>query len=344
MNQFKLSRGPLLNKKGHLAEKGYSKHLSRVYNKNMVKGSRLKLKEWDYFLIYNEDFALAITVADNAYLGLGSISFMDFKKPEYQTTSKMMMLPLGKLKMPTSSHFGDIKYKHKDTLIEIEHGSKGRILKFEMKNFKKNNSISGEILLSEYPKDTMAITVPFHKRKRQFYYNHKIIGMKATGFFKFDGKVYDFSHYDSYGIIDWGRGVWPYKNQWYWSSATGLSEGHLIGFNLGHGFGNTSFATENMIFYDNRGHKLNDVDFKVPKNQKGKLDYTLPWTFTSSDDRFNAVFTPLIDRMDKMNLGFLASEQHQVFGHFTGEMVLDNERVIKFENLLGFAEKVVNKW
>ncbi len=47
MNQVKLSRGPLLNKKGHLIEKGYNKHFVKMYNRNMIKGSRLKIKEWD---------------------------------------------------------------------------------------------------------------------------------------------------------------------------------------------------------------------------------------------------------------------------------------------------------
>lgn len=344
MNQFKLSRGPLLNKKGHLAERGYSKHLSKVYNRNMIKTNRLKLKEWDYYLMYNSEFAIALTVADNGYLGVGSISFIDFTRPDYHTASKMMFLPLGKLKMPTSSNFGTVLYNYKGTYIEIKHENKGRVLKFKMEKFKHNKTISGEILLSECPKDAMVLAVPFEKRKKHFYYNHKIIGMKATGHLVFDDKRYDLTSKKTYGILDWGRGVWPYKNSWYWSSASGLVDGHLVGFNLGHGFGDTSMATENMIFYNHKGHKLKDVSFEVPKDDKGKLDYMKPWMFTSSDDRFNACFTPMIDRSDKVHLGLLKTDQHQVFGHFTGHMITDSGRTIRFENLLGFAEKVINKW
>jgi len=35
---------------------------------------------------------------------------------------------------------------------------------------------------------------------------------------------------------------------------------------------------------------------------------------------------------------------HQVFGKFTGKIVLDDGNIINVENLIGFAEKVHNKW
>jgi hypothetical protein len=344
MKQFKLSRGPLLNKKGRLNESGYHKQLIKVYNRNNVKASRLKLKEWDYYLIYNDDYAVALTVADNGYIGIGSISFIDFKEPSYITKSRTMLLPLGKLKMPTSSYFGSTRFNYKGTFIEIKHEPKGRILKFSMDNFKGGNKISGEFLLSECPKDSMTTAVPFYKKPKKFYYNQKIVGMKASGIVKYKNEMIEFKPEDSYSILDWGRGVWPYRNKWYWSSAAGEVDGHKIGFNFGYGFGDTSHATEDMIFYDHKGFKLESVSFKVPKDPKGHENYLMPWEFTSSDDRFKAVFTPIIDRHDKINLGFLSTNQHQVFGRFTGYMITDTDKKIEFHNLLGFAEKVMNKW
>lgn len=344
MKQFKLSRGPLLNKKGRLNESGYHKQLIKVYNRNNVKASRLKLKEWDYYLIYNDKFALALTVADNGYMAIGSISFINFTDPSYTTKSKIMLLSLGKLKMPTSSYFGTTKFNYKNTFIEIKHESKGRILKFSMENFKDGKNISGDLLLSECPKDSMTIAVPFYKKPKNFYYNQKIVGMRAHGVVKFDQEIIEFNSQDSYAILDWGRGVWPYKNTWYWSSAAGEVDGHKIGFNFGYGFGDTSHATENMIFYDHKGTKLDEVTFKVPKDPKGHENYMMPWHFESSDGKFQAVFTPIIDRQDKINFAILSTNQHQVFGHFTGYMITDTDKKIEFHNLLGFAEKVMNKW
>ena len=57
---------------------------------------------------------------------------------------------------------------------------------------------------------------------------------------------------------------------------------HLVGFNLGYGFGNTEKATENMIFVDGKASKLEQVTFQIPGEEEGKPRYLEPWKFTSS--------------------------------------------------------------
>jgi hypothetical protein len=112
---------------------------------------------------------------------------------------------------------------------------------------------------------------------------------------------------------------------------------------LGYGFGDISSATENMLFYDG-AHKLEHVTFNIPKKDDGSPDYLSPWQFTSSDGRFEATFNPILDRSAYTSFGILLSDQHQVFGYFNGTAILDSGESLKFENLLGFAEKVRNKW
>ena len=69
-----------------------------------------------------------------------------------------------------------------------------------------------------------------------------------------------------------------------------------------------------------------------------------PWTFTSNDYRVTLDFTPIIDRAACTNAGVILSDQHQVFGRFSGECVLDDGTIIQIEDAVGFAEKVHNKW
>ena len=80
------------------------------------------------------------------------------------------------------------------------------------------------------------------------------------------------------------------------------------------------------------------------KRKNGKDDYLSPWTFTSSDKRFEMNFKPIIDRHSNTNALLISSNQHQVFGEFTGTIVLDDGSKIKLNKFLGFAEKVINKW
>ena len=60
-----VNRGPLLNEYGELNEVGYSNELIKDYSRKDIKANSLRIKEWDYFLVYNEDFGLCFAL--NAY-------------------------------------------------------------------------------------------------------------------------------------------------------------------------------------------------------------------------------------------------------------------------------------
>ena len=51
-----------------------------------------------------------------------------------------------------------------------------------------------------------------------------------------------------------------------------------------------------------------------------------------------------MDRASLTSAAFLKSDQHQVFGRFSGTAVLDDGTVLEVKDLMGFAEKVENKW
>jgi len=343
MKQTQLETGPLLDKRGRLIQAGYATKLVKAYDRNAIKAGKLRIKEWDYYLVYNKDFGVALTIADNAYMGLISATFMDFATGKEQTVSPMLIMPRGKLKMPASSETGDIHFKNEKLEIHYTHEQGGRRIRLNMPNFSRQTSLFVDVLLTPTMDESMVIATPFPKKRKAFYYNQKVIGMRATGSVNYKNQHYSFSPEDSFGILDWGRGVWTYDNTWYWSAANGIIDGKVFGFNLGYGFGDTSAATENMLFYEG-AHKLDEVTFKIPMKEDGEPDYLSPWLFTSSDGRFEALFTPILDRSSYTSFGVLMSDQHQVFGYFNGKAILDNGDVIKLENFLGFAEKVRNKW
>lgn len=125
-----------------------------------------------------------------------------------------------------------------------------------MKNFEDHEPIRMKIILDKEPEDSMVIATPFEKEKA-FYYNQKIIGMRARGVVEYKGRRHYLNPEDSFGLLDWGRGVWTYSNTWYWSAMHGWIDGKVFGFNLGYGFGDTSAASENMLFYDGHAHNWN---------------------------------------------------------------------------------------
>jgi len=73
-------------------------------------------------------------------------------------------------------------------------------------------------------------------------------------------------------------------------------------------------------------------------------DYLKPWKITSNDGRFEMDFQPLVDRKSKVNFLLIKSDQHRVFGSFTGHLILDNGEKLKVKDFLGLTEDFYNRW
>lgn len=332
--------GSLLNNKGELIQKGWASDLILDYNRNMIKAPAFKIKEWDYYCVLSSERGASFTIADNGYLGFIGATIFDFSKPEEISNSIIIPFPMGSLELPKTSITGDVQFKDKRIKIEFLKRDHLRTLNIFFKNFSNGHDLEGSLVLHK-PEDmeTMVIATPFAENHHAFYYNQKINCMSAEGQLICGKDTLQFNIDNSFGILDWGRGVWTYSNTWFWGSASGIINQRPFGFNIGYGFGDTSAATENMIFYDGKVHKLEKIEFHIPKNS-----FLGPWKFTSSDGRLEMDFTPIIDRHSNTNLLIIKSDQHQVFGHFSGKAVLDNGTILEIKDLMGFAEEVKNRW
>lgn len=334
----------LLNEFGELNAPGFSRHLVQKYDRKKIKAPKFKIKEWDYYIIHNGEYGIALTIADNSYMSLVSASFFDFgEHPFEKTVSSMKPFSNGKINMPSSSENGDIHYQDKNVKMDFYNDGKKRHLVCDYINFDGEKRLGCDIVLSNMMDESMVIATPFKENKKAFYYNQKINCMDAVGTIKYGKTVVELKKGEAYGTLDWGRGVWTYENTWYWGSMSTVIDGHRFGFNIGYGFGDTSAATENMLFVDGKAHKLDQVTFNIPLKD-GKDDFLSPWTFTSNDGRFEMNFTPILDRIAYTSALIILSDQHQIFGKFNGKVILDDGRSLEVKDKLGFAEKVRNKW
>lgn len=341
--QIRLTAGRLLDDRGQLAQAGYATQLVRSYDRAAIRAPWYRIKEWDYYLIGNDRWAVALTIADNGYMGLDSISLLDFERPWEHTQSAMRILPRGKTKLPPTSAEGDVQIAGKHYFLKFENDGRVRRLTAHMDQFCDGKPIDVDIELFDAPQDSMVIATPFAGAKKHFYYNQKINCLAARGVCRFDGREYTFEPETSMGVLDWGRGVWTYKNTWYWGSGSGFSGGRKLGWNFGYGFGDVSAASENMLFVDGVAHKLGRVVFHIPQKD-GRDDFMQPWTIDDDEGRVQLRFTPVIDRASNMDFGVLGSDQHQVFGWFDGYFILDDGSKLPIEHFMAFAEKVRNKW
>ncbi len=342
--QHKITKpSKLLNRSGELIQKGYATSPLLQYRQKDV-ALKSRLKEWDYYLISNDRYVVALTIGKTMSLILVSASLIDLDNGKETTKSTFGIVSEKNFSMPESSETGDINYHNANTNISLIHHNGKRKLTLSMKGFLNNENLNLSFILSHEPQDSMVIATPFYEGNKLFYYNRKIIAMRASGDARLGNQTLSFLPSNSFSLLDWGRGVWPYHTTWYWSAAQGMIGNHLFGFNLGCGFGDTSRATENMLFYDGIASKLEEVTFHIPINNRNSYDNMKQWEITSSDHRLQMVFSPIWDRSINLSAILLSTNQHQVFGRFTGKAFLNDGTIVCLKDFWGFIERVENKW
>lgn len=328
-----LEPGPVLDKKGS-PYPGYSTKSILTYERKAIKASPLRIKEWDFYQITDDRMCLQFTLGHAAYAGQAGIMFFDYSKGEkLAEKGTFLVLPFGSLHLPENAELDHvIEYKNKSGILRFK--TRGN----EIHLYSKWDDFEADITLIRQNLNSLVINIPFDESPKAFYYNTKINCMTAEGVVKYSGKEYCFSIENSFGLLDWGRGVWPFHNEWYWSNGTGYIDKRIFGFNLGRGFGNTNTATENILFYGDKVHKLEEVHFDLG------ADYDKPWHIYDNENKLDLTLTPVFDRTTRTKLLWVDNCCHQMFGEFTGRAVMEDGTELKIEKLYSFAEHAVNNW
>ncbi len=335
----------LLDSQGLISEPGWARSPLWEYDRDDIKANWLRIKEWDYYYILSHDknIGLSVTISDLGYIGLMAVCFLDFNTGTSVQEDSLIILPKGAVGLPPNSKDSIVEFHNKKLNIRIETSGDNRTLDITVPSMEFPNGEQGltaSLTLTRIVNDeSINIATSWKELRTAFYLNEKITCMGASGMISTGRKVYELSPQTDFGGLDWGRGRWTYKNRWFWGATSAMIDSIPFGLNLGYGFSDRSPASENVIFYDNKVHKLEEIRFQFDAE-----DYMKPWKVTSSDGRCELSFTPVVDRSSQTKVLFLKSKQHQVFGHFDGFVILDDKRKIQIDHLLGFAEDVFNQW
>jgi hypothetical protein len=328
----------LLLPDGSLAECGWARKPLLRYNREHICYPPKRFKEWHYFFCGDETFGIGFSIANIGPLHNFSLSFIDFRNKVQANNSSICSAKNSVMVMPEDA-YGSLRFKGDTAECQVM-GSREKILfRAEWKNFRDKDPLSIDFTLYMPAGDTLYHCFPFTEKKGQFFYAHKMDNIRLGGSFSLGDLRYTFNPERAFAVQDWGRGVWPSATHAYWGGGNGLAEGKPFSFNIGYDyqFSDTSAATENALFYDGKIHKLEEVVFHVDENQAEWLN---PWTFTSSDGRFEMRMEPVLDRHTEGPLG----PSHQVFGYYSGTAILDDGKKLSIDKLFGFAEKNVYRW
>ena len=335
----------LLDASGRIAEEGFSRLPHQRYRRDRIHAPWWRIKEWDYYAVLDQSsgFGVTLTASDLGYAGLFALCLVDLSTGVWEQVDTLSLFPRGETGFAgTADEEHLLSFSDKKLNLAFERTGDRRLLRFSSDAFlAAGGPVSGEITLQQHPDvQRMVIATSWAQKRTAFYFNQKINCMPASGSVRIGAVERRFSDDTSFGVLDWGRGNWTYRNRWYWASASGvLPDGNRFGFNLGYGFSDRTPASENVLFFGGTVHKLSEVTFHIDTK-----DYLAPWRFTDDDGRLELDFAPALDRNSTTDLLLIKSVQHQCFGYYSGTVVLDDGKPITIERFPGFAEDVYNRW
>jgi hypothetical protein len=336
----------LLDAKGHIVEEGWARHPLWHYDRTQIKGGKLKIKEWDYYAIINQQkgYAIALTISDLGYAALFAIAYIDFHKKAVSQCDSLSFLPLGKLGLaPSSQEESHVSWADKKLrLAFIKKGQERHLMAACPQMVLPDGTEGLDIditLVQERNAESLNIATSWKEQRKAFYLNEKLNCLAAKGTVRRGLDVEHLLLGEAWGVLDWGRGRWTYTNTWYWASLSALVENVPFGLNLGYGFSDRTPASENAIIYNHVIHKLGNVTFTYDKEHPEN-----PWDIRDTEGRLKLTFTPLVDRSSTTNFVLIKSNQHQYFGTYSGMCILDEGTTVSLEGVLGFAEEVYNRW
>lgn len=327
---------PLFNDEGILANPGWARKMYFDYQKDKMAAPKDQRREWDYYFMGSEAMGVSVTISLFGTFTMLTAKLLNFQEGYYRAKTRILREDVHQPKDDEGTCY--IRCDDAEGIFIRKPGK--HYIKLYMPNHYEGQTFQLDVTLDVPDTDRMVIATPFSEGKEYFFFNEKLNCMRVSGTVKLGDFSHTFRPDRDFSVLDFGRGVWPARNRWYWGSASGELDGHDFGFNLGYGFGDLSHATENMLFYDGVAHKFDQIDFGIP--QSGYL--TEPWHFVSNDGRFDMRFDPIFDRYQPCDLSKGGSLQHQVFGKFTGKAVLDDGTVLDVKDFFGFAEDVQNNW
>ena len=189
--------------------------------------------------------------------------------------------------------------------------------------------------------ESLGVVVPWSRER--FQYTVKETALPASGWVELDGELIELPEGESWAILDHGRGRWPYKMEWNWGAASGWvsdpagAERLAVGLQFGGKWTDGTGSRENAVTVDGRLYPIHeDITWDYEFG-----NWEAPWHLHSPS--VDLRLEPIWDHDAVTDLGVLAMKAHQVFGYFTGTVIVDGRELV-IDRMLGFAEDVRNRW
>ena len=317
--------------------KGWSR---RILHRANLAGKWGRTKRWDYWAIQAEHIIVAVTVADIDYLGLVTLDWIE--PDSHRSGGRSVTIPLGSgVDLPEDPATGRLDFDSRNLGVSIVYGDNSTEL---LAHWKEKHGGSGSLSVAvAEPEGHESLNVVIPWSPTQFQFTSKHQARPAIGSITVEGRTREIggSAGEAWGILDIGRGRWPYQTTWNWGGGSGYAAtGQLVGLQIGGKWTDGTGFTENGVIIDGRLVKIGeDLQWTYDWD-----DPMAPWRVQNTDGTLDVTLIPVHDRHANLNLGVLMNEVHQVFGRWSGRVLNGTGSSLAVNNMLGFAEEARSRW
>lgn len=326
------------------AARGWSRTPLHTAN---LRGRWGRTKRWDYWCVLAPDLAVAITYADVDYLGMATVWWVDLGSGVTGGRDANVALARG-IALPDRPGTDPLAHRSARSRVDIVDDGSGTTL---TANWTEPDGRAGHLdLRVDLPTGHESLNVVIPWSDRRFQYTSKHQARPAHGSLTVGDRTWVVGvdpagpadpGREAWGVLDVGRGRWPYSTRWNWGGGAGrATTGPVVGLQFGARWTEGTGFTENGIIVDGHLTKIGDelvwtYDWDDPMG---------PWRVHHRDGSLDVTLLPVHDRHTAVNALVLASEVHQVFGRWSGHVTDGDGTVHHVDGLLGFAEESRSRW
>ena len=305
-----------------------------------LRGVWGRTKKWDYWAILAGDLVVSGVYADVDYLGSTDVMWIDLSTGERGGRGYGVPDSIG-ISLPEVSGAAPLSARSRNFDIDAHDDDAGNTHITARWNEKDGRPGSLNAVITLPPgHESLNVVIPWSDKRFQFTTKHQ--ARPSHGTLAVGDHTWEFgSDGQAWGVVDIGRGRWPYNTNWNWGGGAGrTADGTVIGLQYGAKWTEGTGSTENGIIVDGRLHKIGrELDWQYDWNDAMK-----PWRIVDPAGQIDVALTPRYDRHDKLELKVMRRETHQVFGTWDGHVVDDDGVRHEIRGFQGFAEESRAKW
>ena len=306
-----------------------------------------RTKRWDYWAILAGDLVVSCTYADVDYLGIAEVWWADLATG--RTGGRGANPPLARgIELPERPGTAPLRYAAGKVMLDLDDDADGTT-HLTAAWVERDGTPARLDAVVDWPAghESMDVVIPWSDETFQYTSKHQARparGRLLLGDAErwFGGTDHDGDAGEAWGVLDVGRGRWPYRTNWNWGGGAGRSvDGeHVVGLQLGGKWTEGTGFTENGVIVDGRLTKVGDEltwDYSWDEPLQ-------PWHVTAPDGSIDVTLAPRHDKHTRIEAGVMGMEVHQVFGHWTGTVRTDDGLEVAVEGIQGFAEESRSRW